>query len=101
MRREPDADGDRCGTLWLKLGIAEQTLVAVASVRKTLNKQPSVRTDELWLSDSNLMKSRVAYFFPASLAMSLQRRVSNGQIDLEEIYASIKRNLVLKTIPKK
>lgn len=76
-------------------------LVAVASVGKTLNEQPSVRTDELWLSDSNLMQRRVAYSFPATLAKSLQRRVSNGQIDLEGMYSAIKMNLVQKTIPKK
>jgi hypothetical protein len=76
-------------------------LVAVASVGKTLNEQPLVRIDGLWLSDSNLMKSRVAYCFPASLARSLQRRVYNGQIDLEGMYAAIKKNLVQKTIPKK
>ncbi len=75
-------------------------LVAVASVGKTLNEQPSVKADELWLSDTNLMKSRVAHVFPAALAKSLQRQVYNGQIDLEGMYAAIKKNLVQKTIPK-
>jgi hypothetical protein len=76
-------------------------LVAVASIGKTLDEQPSVKADELWLSDTNLMKSRVAHVFPASLAKSLQRQVYNGQIDLEGMYAAIKKNLVQKTIPKK
>ena len=75
-------------------------LVVVASVGKTLNEQSSLKTDELCLSDVNLMKSRVAYVLPTSLAKSLQRQVYNEQIDLEEMYAAIKKNLVRKTVPK-
>ena len=75
-------------------------LVAVASIGKTLNEQPSVKADELWLSDANQMKSRVAYVLPASIAKSLQRQVYNGQLDLEGMYAAIKKNLVRKTIGK-
>ena len=76
-------------------------LVVVASIGKSLNEQPSVKTDELWLSDANLMKNRIAHVLPTSLAKSLQRQVYNGQIDLEGMYAAIKKNLVQKTIPKK
>jgi len=76
-------------------------LVVVASIGKSLNEQPSVKTDELWLSDANLMKNRVAHVLPTSLAKSLQRQVYNGQIDLEGMYAAIKKHLVQKTIPKK
>lgn len=76
-------------------------LVVVSSIGKSLNEQPSVKTDELWLSDANLMKNRVAYVLPTSLAKSLQRQVYNGQIDLEGMFVAIKKNLVQKTIPKK
>lgn len=76
-------------------------LVVVASIGKSLNEQPSVKTDELWLSDANLIKNRVAYVLPTSLAKSLQRQVYNGQIDLEGMFVAIKKNLVQKTIPKK
>ena len=75
-------------------------MFVVASIGKILNEQPSVKTDEMWLSDTSLMKSRVAYVFSASLAKSLQRQVYNGQIDLEGMYAVIKKNLVQKTISK-
>jgi len=75
-------------------------LVAVASIGKVLNEQPLLKTDELWLSDANLMKSRVAYVFPTSLAKSLQRQVYDGQIDLEGMYIAIKRELIRKTISK-
>ena len=66
-----------------------------------MNEQPSVKTDELWLSDANLMKNRIAHALPTSLAKSLQRQVYDGQIDLEEMYVAIKKNLSKKTIPKK
>lgn len=76
-------------------------LIAVAAIGKTLNEKPSVKADELWLSDANQMKQRVAHVFPTSLARSLQRQVYDGQIDLERMYAVIKKNLVQKSIPKK
>lgn len=75
-------------------------LVVVASIGKTLNEQSSVKADELWLSDANQMKSRVAYVLPISVAKSLQRQIYNGKIDLEGMYTAIKKNLVQKTIAK-
>lgn len=75
-------------------------LVVVASVGKILNEQSSVQADELWLSDANLMKSRVAYVFSTSMAKFLQQQVYNGQIDLEGMYAAIKKNLVQRIISK-
>lgn len=75
-------------------------LVAVASIGKSLNEQPSVKVDELWLSDVNQMKGRVAHVIPVSLAKALQRQVYNGQIDLDGMYSAITKNLVRKTVPK-
>lgn len=75
-------------------------LVAIASIGKTLNDQPSLKVDELWLSDVNQMKDRVAYVMPVSLAKSLQRKIYNGQIDLDGMYAEIKKNLVRKTVSR-
>lgn len=76
-------------------------IVAIAAIGDSLNKQLSVSADELWLSDATLMKTRIAHVFPASLAKSLQSRVKSGQMDLEEMYGEIKRNIVQKTIQKK
>lgn len=76
-------------------------IVAIAAAGDSLNKQSSVKADELWLSDTALMKNRTAHVFPAPLAKSLQRRVKNGQLDLEGMYSEIKRNLVQKTVQKK
>jgi hypothetical protein len=75
-------------------------LVVVASFGKTLNEQPSTLVDELLLSDINSIKNHVVYVFPVSLAKSLQRQIYNGQIDLEGMYAAIKKNLIQKIISK-
>lgn len=75
-------------------------LVMVASLGKTLNEQPSVKVDELYLSDANLMKNRTAYVLRAELARSLQRQIYSDQISLDEMYSTISRSLVKKTITK-
>jgi len=75
-------------------------LVTVASIGKSLNDQPSIKVDELWLSDVNQMKNRVAYVISGSLAKSLQQQAYNGKIDLNSMYATIKKNLVQKTVSK-
>ena len=76
-------------------------LSVVGAVGKTLNDQPTTKVDELWLSDLNPTRSRVAFILPLSLVKSLQAEVSNGQIDIEEMYVVIQKNLVKKTLPKK
>ena len=76
-------------------------LVAVAAVGDILNKSESVKAEELWLSDVNLMKNRVAHVFPAPLSKSLQRRVKAGQLGVEAMYSEISKNLTQKSIPKK
>ena len=76
-------------------------LVAVAASGDALNRNPSVRADELWLSDANEMKSRIAYVLPAALAKSLQLRAKANQITLDGMYSEISRNLVRREIPKR
>ena len=75
-------------------------LGAVAAIGKTLNDAPSVKTDQLWLSDANLMKKQIAYVLPTSLARSLQREAFQGRIGVETMYARIRENLIEKTITK-
>lgn len=76
-------------------------LVVVGSLGKTLNDQPSLKVDELWLSDTNHMKNRIAFVLQADIAKSLQKKAYNGQIELDEMYAKIQKNLEKKRIPKK
>ena len=74
-------------------------LVVVAAVGKLLNDRPTYKMDELIVSDTNLMKDRVGYALPASLAKSLQSRMFNGRTNLDAAYAEIQKSLV--QFPKK
>ena len=75
-------------------------LVVVAVIGKEMNDRPTFRGDEVWVSDVNQTKARVAYVLPTSLTKSLQSRAYNGQIDLDQMYAEITRNLVRKTVSR-
>ena len=72
----------------------------VAAIGKTLNHEPPLKTDQLWLSDTSLIKNRIAHVLPTSLARSLQRDAFQGRISVETMYTKIRENLVEKTITK-
>jgi len=76
-------------------------LGAVAAVGDVLNRNPLVKAEELWLSDSNQMKNRAAYVMPADKARSLQRLVKSDRINLDTMYAEISKSLKRRQIPKK
>jgi len=75
-------------------------LVVVASIGKALNQRPGVKTNELWLSDINRMKGRVAYGMPVTVAKTLQRRIVNNKLNLDQMYSIIKKRLKKKVIPR-
>ena len=76
-------------------------LVAVAATSDALNKNASVKAEELWLSDANQMKSRTAYVIPAALAKSLQRKIKADQISLDTMYSEISKSMSQKSISKR
>lgn len=76
-------------------------LAAVAAVGEAMNKNASVKADEVWLSDGNLMKNRIAHVMSADTSKSLQRRIKADQITLDAMYSEISKNLTRKTIEKK
>jgi hypothetical protein len=75
-------------------------IVVVGAIGKALNSRPKVKVDELWMSDLNQTKNRIAYTIPLSLAKSLQRRIYNDEITLEQFYADVQKNMVRKPVPK-
>ncbi len=77
----------------------EWVLVAVAAVGYALNGNATVQGDEVWLSDTEQMRERVAYAVPAEVAKTLQRRIRANQITLDEMYAEILKNMTRKTMP--
>jgi hypothetical protein len=68
-------------------------LMAVAFAGKNLNESPSVKAEELWLSDANLVKNRTAYILPARVAKLLQRQVKSDKITLDGMYSEVSKNL--------
>jgi hypothetical protein len=76
-------------------------LIAVAIAGDVLNKNSSIKTEELWLSDANLTKNRVTHIMPAGVAKSLQRRIKADQITLDVMYSEISQNLTRKTFSDK
>jgi hypothetical protein len=72
----------------------------VGVIGKVMNSRPKLAGDEIWMSDMNQTKNRVAYVIPVSLAKSLQRRAYDGEINIEQMYAEIQKNLVKKTTAK-
>lgn len=75
-------------------------LVAVGAVGSVLNDQPSLRADEVLLSDMDHTRRRVGYVLPAASCRSLQRQVSRDQIDLATMYTSIRRQLVQREVTR-
>jgi hypothetical protein len=73
-------------------------IVTISAVGKILNEDPSIRTDEIWLSDVDLTKKRVVYALPTSVAKSLQRDAFHGRINVEQMYETIKKNLTQKSV---
>jgi len=76
-------------------------LVSVAAAGDALNKNVSVKAEEIWLSDANQMKNRIAYIMPSELAKSLQRRIKADEINLDTMYSEISKNLIQKSIAER
>lgn len=91
LSSEPVFDGEDSKREWV--------LVAIAAVGYALNGNASFKGDEVWLSDTGQMQDRVAYVVPAEVAKSVQRRVSNNEITLDEMYAEIVQHMTRGTLP--
>jgi hypothetical protein len=68
-------------------------LMAVETVGFALNKNSAVKGDELWLSDADNMRNRIAYVMSLRIAKSLRRRSESNQITPTEEYSEIQKDL--------
>jgi hypothetical protein len=64
-------------------------MFAAGSVGKTLSENPSIKPDQVFVSDVGMMKRNRAFVFPASSAMSIQRRMKADQIDAHQGYREL------------
>jgi hypothetical protein len=56
---------------------------------QTIHENPSVRLDEVFVSDISLVKQRKGYLIKASLLHTIQQKVKNDQMNLEQMYSEI------------
>ena len=76
-------------------------MTIAGAVGKTLNDNPKFKAEEVYFSDSSLMRARRAFVVDASLLQSFQKRVKGDQMTLEQMYAEITRAMTEKKIPKR
>ncbi len=74
-------------------------IYVVAAVGKQLNDNGAVIAEEVAVSDATLMQDRVAFTLSADLVKSLQTRVRTGQMNFDDMYLEIQRNLKRKVMP--
>lgn len=67
-------------------------LTVVAAVGKEMNDR-ALSGGEMLLSDVASTRQRVAWSFPVNLARSLQHQIQHDQISLDDMYATVTRNL--------
>ena len=75
-------------------------IVACAAAGSELNKSSRVRLNELWFSDVERTKQRIAFVVPASECKVLQSQVHAGAISLEQMYSRLEAKLVRKEVAK-
>lgn len=75
-------------------------IVACAAVGSELNKKTAVRAEELWFSDVARTKERTAFSVSAATCKSLQSKVYDGALNIEQMYSTLSAQLVRKDVKK-
>lgn len=75
-------------------------LVACAAAGSEMNRNARVRLNEIWFSDVERTKQRMAYSLPASECKVLQAQVHSGKLPLEGMYSRIESKLVRRDVGK-
>ncbi len=75
-------------------------IVACVAAGSELNRNSRLRMNELWFSDVERTKQRVAYSAPASECKALQAQVHSGALSLEQMYARLEAKLVRRQVAK-
>jgi hypothetical protein len=75
-------------------------VVACAAVGSEMNKNSRLRLSELWFSDVERTKQRVAFVAPAAECKTLQSQVHAGSISMEQMYARLEAKTVRRAVSK-
>ena len=75
-------------------------VVACVAAGSEMKRNSRVRLNELWFSDVERTKQRVAYSLPAAECKSLQAQVHAGKISIEVMYTRMESKLVRRDVGK-
>ena len=75
-------------------------IVACVAAGSEMNANARLRLNELWFSDVERTKQRIAYSLPAAECKSLQAQVHAGKLPLETMYTRIESKLVRRDVGK-
>jgi hypothetical protein len=74
--------------------------VACAAAGNEMNKNGRLRLNELWFSDIESTKQRIAYSVPALECKQMQAKVSAGTMRVEDMHARLESKLVRREVAK-
>jgi hypothetical protein len=92
ISEKPVFSNEKSKKVWL--------IVVCGAVGSELNKRGAVTADELWLSDVDHTKRRIAFVVSAQACKSLQARVYSNEISLEKMYSELSTRLVRREVGK-
>jgi len=74
-------------------------IIVVGAIGRTIADNPSFKIDTIIVSDANMLSKRKAFSFPGILAKTLQQKLYNGEINLEQLYKQLTMSLKEYSIP--
>lgn len=75
-------------------------IVACVTAGSEMNENSRLRLNELWFSDVERTKQRVAYTLPAAECKTLQAQVQGGKMSIEAMYTRVESKLVRRDVGK-
>jgi hypothetical protein len=75
-------------------------IVACAAAGSEMNANSRLRLNELWFSDVERTKRRIAYSLPAAECKMLQAQVHAGKLPIEGMYTQLEAKLARRDVGK-
>lgn len=76
-------------------------IVTVGAVANVMRGHTNIKSADVLVSDTNMMKKRRGYKYSIALATRLQQQTKAHQIGLEELYQQLNLALTATAIPRK
>lgn len=75
-------------------------IVVCSAAGSELNKRGALRAHELWFTDVERIKQRIAFRTEAESCKALQFNVHDGEMSIEQMYAKLNSGLVKKEVSR-